>query len=142
MYAFICCDVQPVSVNARRNLAYQRRIQTAFQSYWPSIPLVDGELYAAVYYFHNVPTQLDADNLSKPVIDALTNVLYSDDRLIKLRHSGIFDLRSGDANEIDLTKMPNNVINDFINKLGESDHILYVEVGELDNSMYMFSYEN
>ncbi len=78
---------------------------------------------------------MDADNLSKPIWDALEGVLYKDDSIIKYRTAGIFDLRSSSLELLDFTLMPEYVVYDFLTRLDDSDHILYIEVGHLDYSM-------
>jgi hypothetical protein len=74
--------------------------------------------------------------------DALEGVLYEDDSIIKYRAAGIFDLRSSGLEILDFTLMPEHVVHDFLERLDDSDHILYMEVGNLDYSLFKFGCEN
>jgi len=82
MYAFIS-NMRPCSVRAKTTERFKRAIKEAFKSYYPSTERVSNDLYGVVYYFHKTHNQLDADNLSKPIWDALEGVLYEDDSIIK-----------------------------------------------------------
>ena len=98
-------------------------------------------LYGVVYYFYRRNNQLDADNLSKPVWDALEGVAFENDLLIRLRHAGVVDLRSTDMTTFDLSKMPDTVADNFIQMIGVEEHILYVEFGILHQSMFLLGQE-
>ena len=139
MYEFIS-NIRPCSVRAKTTERFKRAIKEAFKSYYPSTELVSNDLYGVVYYFHKKHNQLDADNLSKPIWDALEGVLYEDDSIIKYRAAGIFDLRGLEI--LDFTLMPEHVVHDFLERLDDSDHILYMEVGNLDYSLFKFGCEN
>jgi Holliday junction resolvase RusA-like endonuclease len=140
MRAFIC-TVRPRSVQAKRSEQYKERVLEACQKYCPTPENLEGPLYGIVYYFHRKPNELDADNLSKPIWDALEGHLYDDDRVIQLRTSGVRDLREG-IEILDVTEMPEPVAGDFIEALGEKDYLLYVELGALAPEMFTFALEN
>ena len=142
MNAFLCADIIPVTIKAERHLRYEAEIRVAFRQYWPHQTILTGRLYGVVYYFHKVPTQIDADNLSKPVFDALKNELYKDDRSVEVVRSGNFDLGAFGTDELDLTRVPDNVVSDFLQALDHSDHILYIEIGSLDFGMFEFGCES
>jgi Holliday junction resolvase RusA-like endonuclease len=86
MYAFLV-NQRPCSVRAKMTDRFKASIQRAFQYYWPTKPLVSNALYGIVYYFHKTPTQLDADNISKPIWDALEGILYEDDAISSRSHA-------------------------------------------------------
>ena len=130
-----------MSVNAKYTDKYQVRIRNAFSKYWPSNPILHQELYASVYYFHKKVSQLDADNICKPVLDALKTVLYQDDKIVQLRRAGMFNIGQNTIDLLDLTKMPDYIVEEFFTLLDSSDHILYVEVGNLDYRMFEFGSE-
>jgi hypothetical protein len=94
-----------------------------------------------VYHLHAKPTQLDADNVSKPVWDALEGIGYRDDEVIKHRRAGLIDLRSKDLRAFDLSGMPDSVAADLISAVGVYDDIVYVEYGALREDMYEFGLE-
>ncbi len=63
---------------------------------------------------------------------------YEDDSVIKLRHAGIIDLRETDMELFDLSLIPDNVANSFLDMVGSENHILYIELGRLRNDMIFF----
>lgn len=95
-------------------------------------------LYGAVYYLKNSKHMLDADNLSKPVWDALTGLAYEDDVQVLLRHSGIVDMRLRGASEFDLSTLPDDVAEQLIQTIGSEEHVVYIEIGPVDVSMFRF----
>lgn len=113
---------------------YKRLVRFAFERALPTVTPLDGELYAAVYFFHDgrVPVDdlPDADNLSKPVLDALKGVAYGDDRQVLLRTSGLFDLRTP-LGVLNLTRVPKPTLQALLSLLNRGPHVLYVEVGRL-----------
>ena len=138
MYVFLC-NSRPRSVNAKNTEIFKQDIQEAFKEYNVNANQLEGNLYGVVYYFHRVPTQIDADNISKPIWDALNTIAYSDDRNIKLRIAGIFDLIS---ESIEALKIPQSVLGDFLEMIDEGkEHIIYVEIGNLDYNLFEFEYE-
>lgn len=140
MKAFIC-TVRPRSVQAKKSEQYKLRVLEACQRYHPTADHLLGPLYGIVYFFHKKPNDLDADNLSKPIWDALEGHFYEDDRVIQLRTSGVRDLRAG-IGILDLTNMPESVADDFIEALGDKDYLLYVEIGPLAPEMFTFALES
>ncbi len=63
---------------------------------------------------------------------------YEDDSIIKLRHAGIIDLRETDLQQFDLTSIPDDVADSFLDMVGSEKHILYIELGKLRNDMMIF----
>lgn len=142
MHAFLC-EFTPRSVNAKQKVAYYSGLITAYRKYHGSESLVSGTLYGVVYYFHRVKTELDADNLSKPIWDALHRVAFDDDKQIRHRTSGIFDLNAEAIEVLDLSGFPDYLIEDFLKLIDEnSNHILYIEFGTFDYDRFKFGLEN
>src|SRR3546814_997790 len=54
---------------------------TLFRS--PETPALDGSLSASIVYFHVDDTEIDVDNVIKPILDALKTHIYADDRRIE-----------------------------------------------------------
>ncbi|RLC19757.1 MAG: hypothetical protein DRI57_06380 [Deltaproteobacteria bacterium] len=129
---------KPKSVQSSTKSKYQEYLRDAYNEYCNSDEFETSPLYGKVYYFHRENTQLDADNLSKPVWDALEGLAYEDDSVIKLRHAGIIDLRETDMELFDLSLIPDNVANSFLDMVGSENHILYIELGRLRNDMIFF----
>lgn len=140
MYAFLS-NRKPKSVNARSKQTYKEGVRTDFESHCAGLPHLPGKLYAIVYYFHNVKTDLDADNMSKPIWDALESSAYSDDKVIRWRCAGTFDLRADSIEVLDLSGIPDSLFAGFLRMIDEEDHILYVEVGLLNHSLFKFGCE-
>jgi Holliday junction resolvase RusA-like endonuclease len=140
MHAFLS-NLKPRSVNARTSELYKNGIQDAFRRYHQTMITDSENLYGFIYYFHRVKTELDADNLSKPIWDALTAVAYTDDKIIRFRSSGVFNLQDEQLEVLDLSEMPDYVFEDFLSMIEREDHILYVEFGRFDYGLFRFSYE-
>jgi Holliday junction resolvase RusA-like endonuclease len=117
---FFLSNSRPRSVNAKNTEIFKQDIQEAFKEYNFSANQLEGNLYGIVYYFHRIPTQIDADNISKPIWDALNTIAYSDDKNIKLRIAGVFDLNSVPIEEIDTSQMSDSVIVDFLKMTNEN----------------------
>lgn len=132
---------RPRSVNARTTDRFQERIRQSYQAYYADNEPLTETLYGVVYYFHRRNNQLDADNLSKPIWDALEGLAFENDLSIQLRQAGVIDLRSTDMTTFDLSQMPDTVADDFIQMIGVEEHVLYVEFGVLHQSMFSFGQE-
>ena len=72
----------PLSYNSKNKTAraaYQKRILSAFQRRYngavPRYP-ANQELYAKVYFFTSDGVNVDADNISKPIWDAVNGLVY------------------------------------------------------------------
>lgn len=90
------------------------------------------KLYSNIIYFHRVSNDIDADNLSKPILDALNTVVYNDDVQILKRTAMKIDLNS------DYSLSNENIPDAWYNKLLEMinddsvRHLLFIEVGIID----------
>jgi hypothetical protein len=121
---------------------YKEGIRGAFRTYCPGAAVAaDAPFYAVVYYFHRVPSQQDADNISKPILDALEGLAYADDRLVKFRQAAMFDLLSDPLAELEISNLPGEVFSKFLEMLDTEEHILYVELGRLSFKQIRFGYE-
>ena len=85
----------PVSYNSsdsKKRERYKGTIVEAFsRNYNGKVPKFRKgiELYGQVYFFTSAGTDLDADNISKPVWDALIGTIYEDDKQIVQRTSTV-----------------------------------------------------
>jgi hypothetical protein len=118
-----------LSQNARGNPKYRAALAAAAQSV-SSVPLAGGRLYSKVYYFHRGKRGIDADNLSKPVLDALSGIVYQDDSQVMLRIVAKIAL-DVDAYELIQSGIAPARYRRLIELIAEEPDILYVEVGEL-----------
>lgn len=103
-------------------------------------PFTD-DLYGVVYYFHKKNTGTDADNISKPLWDILKGIFFTDDHQIKLRIAGSIDISAGDFSIIDFSNLRGEITAELIEAFETKDHVVYVECGLLNNSMYKFNLE-
>lgn len=135
---------RPLSYNSCRGTKkanYKTALTTSLTSYNPSLSILSGELYATIYYFFNKNLDLDADNLSKPVWDCLNGVLFNDDKQIKIRTAGSFDLTTGDYSVIDMSGLQGNLVVDLLDAFDNEEHVVYVECGSYKPSMFKFNIE-
>jgi Holliday junction resolvase RusA-like endonuclease len=135
---------KPYSYNswdAAKKAKYKKSIVASFEKYNLVPTILSGELYATIYYFFNENKRLDADNISKPLLDCLSGFLYNDDQQIKIRIAGSFNLTTGDYNLIDLSGLQGNLLTDLLEAFENEAHIIYVECGIFNPSMYKFNIE-
>lgn len=145
MYNFIL-KTQPKSFNswhktATPGIKYAEDVKNAFKRYNKKAILLNEDLYGIVYYFCKKSTKTDADNISKPIWDVLIPITYIDDKQIKLRIAGIFDLNTQDFNDLNLAKLSNKIATDLTEAITDQkcEHILYIEIGILEHSHYPFT---
>jgi crossover junction endodeoxyribonuclease RusA len=97
----------PVSQRARRPSGleeWKRRIKEAAGSTIPHPHFAsEGRMSVTLYYFPDAPMQGDIDNIVKPVLDALSQYVYLDDRqverLVVQRFDPQHELVAGSASE-------------------------------------------
>jgi len=89
-------DGTPVSFqtnNRIRKRAYMNRITALASGIIASnIPNLNDELEAKITYFYQSNTDLDIDNIIKPILDSLNGVFYTDDSQISEVNSKRIDL--------------------------------------------------
>lgn len=120
---------------------YKAALEQSLWAYNAGLQLLHNDLYAVVYHFFYVDLCIDTDNLSKPVWDSLNGILYNDDKQIKVRIAGSFNLTAGDYNRMDFTGLQGKVVVDLLDALDNEDHVVYVECGNLGMKMYKFNLE-
>jgi Holliday junction resolvase RusA-like endonuclease len=99
---------------------------------------LEGRLYVRIVWLHNVPHLIhlaDTDNAAKRVIDALKGVVYADDRIIdkiavhRLDAASASDAQLSVRGDVEL-----RVVDRMRVLRGQPHlHIVYVEIGVLDN---------
>jgi Holliday junction resolvase RusA-like endonuclease len=145
MYNFIVKN-RPASFNSwaknsGKGKAYKSIIETSVTEYVGEHAILTGELYRIVYHFFNADLSIDADNLSKPVWDCLENYLFKDDSQVKIRVSGNFDLTNNNYLNLNFSRLDKEIIDDLYEAFDTVEHIIYIECGSLDYSMYNFNIE-
>lgn len=142
MGKYFVFKTKPISYNSKRLAQYKARLQAEFLSDINNNgiqPITNIDLYANIIYFHQNPTDIDADNLSKPFIDTFTNVIYDDDKLIKHRIASKILQSNFSVIEID-GNMPTNILLKLTDYIGSENHVLFFEIGELKNKMIKVGY--
>ena len=141
MHSFIL-KKKPHSFNANRGKKkdnYIAHIRGSFKSFYSEHTRLNGDLYGSLYYFYKKDLGLDTDNLSKPIWDSLSDFLYQDDKQIKLRIAGSFDISKNDFKILDISGLPGNLLTALLDAFDTEDHIVYIECGILHHSMYKFN---
>lgn len=80
------------STDEKKKKKYMKMIRDAFDRFYNGkVPKYRKgvELYGHVCFFTSDGTDLDVDNISKPVWDALKNTIYDDDKQVVMRSSAI-----------------------------------------------------
>ncbi|MGY8911405.1 MAG: RusA family crossover junction endodeoxyribonuclease [Flavobacteriales bacterium] len=129
------------SLKKTKKLNYKIALENAFKSFNPSYKLLEGNLYATIYYFFNKNFRLDVDNLSKPVWNCLGGFLYEDDNQIRIRTAGSLNLELEDYNIIDMTGLKGSFVLDLLDAFENEEHIVYIECGKFEPSMFKFNIE-
>lgn len=131
---------KPESYNAdaKKKKIYQRKIANTFKRQYSGM-IANGDLYALIYYFYKEDKQLDTDNLSKPVWDALNTHAYTDDNQIKIRSTISIDLRKHDLSEFNQDMLSNDDLYDLMDSIYDNDHTVYILVGKIEDYNNIFS---
>ena len=69
----------PRSLKAKSKGKWQQQVQDAVPA---GVELLPGSLRLRIDFFFNGSTQLDTDNIIKPIQDALVSIVYDDDRVV------------------------------------------------------------
>ena len=115
----------PVSQQARRRelvREWTQRVRSAATRRWDAEPPVAGAVAVAITYFFYDSPPLDVDNIPKPILDALTGLVYKDD-------SQVSDLlcRRRDRSEELLIRNPSTHL---LESLRDAGPLLHVAVAE------------
>ncbi len=143
MYNFIL-KRRPLSFNNSKGSAktqYGNDLRSAFSTQNPAAIKLNNNLYALIYYFYNEYIKIDTDNLSKPIWDHLNGLAYNDDEQIKIRTAGSFDLTQQDIDLLNFTGLSGSVVTDLLDAFDNEDHIVYIEMGKYNDTMFRFNIE-
>ena len=127
------------SKNPKNKEAYFKKIRSAFlRKYKGNVPKfpANEELYARVYFFTSDGVNVDSDNISKPIWDAVSKLVYEDDRKIVMRTASVIDVNLHPFNIIDTSTIDGAVAADLMQGLAERDvKCLYIECGKFKEPM-------
>jgi Holliday junction resolvase RusA-like endonuclease len=141
MVAFVA-RVTPRSVNARSAGRYKERLQDEYVRSVRAAGRLTGTLYARVYYFCAGRRSIDADNLSKPVLDALIGHAYADDGAVVFRACAAVETRGLGLHELDVTDVPAHALSELVEALDEKADVLYIEIGTFHPGTMVFGGES
>ena len=126
--------IKPVSAQKRgKKTRYQHSLRNAAMSQVgkAKTSMLDGELYARITYFHAQKTELDVDNIPKPILDALIGIVYDDDN--RISQCLITRVSQKDYILEEDYFLP-DVYENLENLLAENHKdVLYIEVGEVSS---------
>lgn len=132
----------PLSYNSRdkeKKTKYREQIRSAFQrKYKGTVPMfpANEELYARVYFFTSNGVNVDCDNISKPIWDAVNKLVYVDDRKIVMRTATVIDVNIHPFSIIDTSSIESEVAADLIQGLTDTEvKCLYIECNKFQESM-------
>ena len=103
-------------------------MRAAAQRYWDTRELFTDEVAVTITYFFD-GTGLDVDNIPKPILDALTGLVYADDGQVSdllCRKRGLENVR---------TRNPSRMVQESIGNGEPFTHIL-VEEGRIDEVVF------
>lgn len=134
---------KPLSHNKKgSNEKYKQRFRDEFQDkfakLYKGLPVETDKLQSCIVYIHQLPPGNipDVDNLSKPIVDAFTGVMYRDDSQIIKRSAIILELKDFDFVTVDATNMPLEIYDVFNTYLeSKEQHIILFEVDKVALSM-------
>lgn len=112
---------KPRTSQSKSKKTWQTSIRNAVRAQWPSgQPLLLGELSARIVYFFEDSTPLDVDNIIKPILDSLKELVYEDD-------STIFQVTSRKTPLLRRT-MLNNAPALLVEALAEDRELVFVRI--------------
>lgn len=154
-FSFFSKNIRPLSQNSRTSTLVTNLGNTLMTQYntYPSkvasFPLprnsrncLTCDLSVKLFYIHKSLDRYDADNISKPLWDALNKKVYKDDFQNKYLETLKIDTRTVGSCEFDITNMDLDdlaVLEDFLfNPRNTDDKLLYIEVSDFNMEKIRF----
>lgn len=113
MNIYYVTNKKPLSHNQKgKNEKYKEAFKNEFLSVYAHLytwlPIKDRTLQSNIVYIHQLRQGCipDVDNLSKPIVDAFTGIIYEDDKQIIRRSANIIELKDFDFMAVDATNIP------------------------------------
>lgn len=154
-FSFFSKNIRPLSQNSR-TLALVTSLGDALIAQYNSYPSkvlnfplprnvanwLTCDLSVKLFYIHKSLDRYDADNISKPLWDALNGRVYKDDFQNKYLETLKIDTRAVGSCEFDITNMDLEdlvVLEDFLfNPRNIDDKLLYIEVSDFNMQKIRF----
>ena len=114
--------------------SFRDEFNSKYAKLYNGLPIKNDRLQSIIVYIHQLkPGHIpDVDNLSKPIVDAFSGVIYIDDRQIIKRSAIILELKDFDFITVDATNMPSEIFDDFITyREKNEENIVLFEVDEI-----------
>jgi hypothetical protein len=128
---------RPPSGNKPPNRRFQEALRAAAQARVGTQPLLEGNLFSRITWFHREKTTQDVDNLAKNIHDALKGIVFRDDVQIVQCLTGKIDATQPFA--VAERTGPAAVIAQLYSLLsGEHEHVLCIEIGPVSHSRVVF----
>lgn len=147
-FSFCAKNVTPLSQNFRPSRLmsiFQSALLTAYNASPKAMRftlprtatnMLTQDLCVKAFYLHKVRDKKDADNISKPLWDALNGQVYKDDRQICYLETLKVDTTKVGSCEFDISDIDDEDLNDLtdflFNPLSPAERLLYIEVADLD----------
>lgn len=136
---FVISNLVPLSYNSRNKAVYQNKIRSALnRKYKGKVPMFPQgqELYGRIFFFTSDEIYVDCDNISKPIWDAINQILYMDDSQVVMRTAAIIDVNLHPIKTIDTSLIDSDVAVNLLQELTEPDvRCLYIECDIFQDSM-------
>ena len=123
--------IKPKSLQAEKKSLrrYQERIKVFIKADNPVIIDSTKKLFCSIYYFHRKKTEVDVDNICKPLIDAFKGMVIDDDNqlfaVLAVKIHVLEDVFTVSNDGINLEEF--DKLLSFINSI---DDVVYVEFSE------------
>ena len=102
---------------------------------YKGLPLTEKHLESLVLYVHHQlqkGTVPDVDNLSKPLVDAFSGIIYNDDSQIIKRTAVILELKDFNFVKVEATNMPYEIYNELSHYYSNKEnHIILFKVDNI-----------
>jgi len=154
-FSFFSKNIRPLSQNSRTSTLVTN-LGNALIAQYNTYPLkvskfslprtptnwLTGDLSVKLFYIHKSLDRYDADNISKPLWDALNKKVYKDDFQNKYLETLKIDTRTIGSCEFDITNMDLedlDILQDFLFNSGNiDDKLLYIEVSDFNMKKIRF----
>ncbi|MFI4988205.1 MAG: RusA family crossover junction endodeoxyribonuclease [Alphaproteobacteria bacterium] len=114
----------PISAqsSSRSRQRWQSLVRRSAEARWPpGTPLVADEVAVLIIYFYVGDTDLDVDNIAKPILDSLKSVVYLDDRHV----SEMIVRKTGRSDDLEI-RNPSPELTDALERL--VDDFVYIRI--------------
>jgi hypothetical protein len=133
---------RPLSYNASRDADRRAAYRSRLRAAWLRAGAVGGRIAppCLAYHLHRQEVEGDADNISKPVRDALRGLAYDDDAAVLLRVAAKIRIDRGLPSGLAVGRVPPEALRRLTVLAGKQNHahLLYIELGARAEMMIPF----